>query len=293
MQTGFKRIYTPHCTTNFIGGICRWWYVPVHAIASFPRIDPVSQRYESEPTLLPGYQWLGPIKVPDSKLGFTESQEPSKPGGWMKQSIAAYTPGDTPANRILRQNMMKGEYVAVARMRSGEFYILIGTDQSGLSYDHTFKTGNGGNKSDAGADWTLATESPCNAPELAAFSQDTSAGSGLPNKIFYGYIDSNRLPTTLEIETAASATFTNGANIAADFTGDTVPRWRFVAELFSEPEKHSYYANLLATGSIGLPGSFDAWIKKGFVARTGGLQHRVYLSGFPSIYSQDILEFRI
>lgn len=290
MQTGIKRIYAPQRAASAIGGLCKWWYVPVQAIASFRRIDPATQQYEQEPQLLPGYQWLGPIKVPDSKLGFTESQEGAKPGPWMKQQVVAYQPGDTPSNRILRQNIMHGEYVVVGKLRSNGMYLVIGTKDSGLSYDHTFKSGSGGNKSDSGTDFALNGESYYNAPVLTSFSQDVQSLVGLPNTVLFGFINGKRLPTTLEIETARSATFTDGGTVKADYTGYYDPQWCFVAELISQPVKTRYYVNNLSYGPIGVPGGYETWINYGTVSRTGGGLYRVYLTGFATAFPLQIVE---
>ena len=182
-QTGIKSISAPAKVTDALGGICRWWYVPVHWIATFPKIDFVTQQYESSPTLLPGFNWLGPINVPDGRLGFEEVQETAKPGPWYKSKVSGHHPGDTVENRIMRENMARMQFVIIAQIRAAEIYVLLGSLKSGYSYDQAFKTGVGGNKSFAGNDFTMTGESPYLAPVIKGFV--AGGGGVLPTGLLY------------------------------------------------------------------------------------------------------------
>jgi hypothetical protein len=285
-------VYAPQRQRSFTGGICKWWYVPVQWIAFMPPIDPLTQAYEQEPALLPGYSWLGPIWVPDSKLGFSESKEEDKPGPWYKQQVAAYQPGDGLQNRILRQNMGYMDFVVVAKPRTGSYYLVLGTPDSGMGYDHGYNTGKGGNTATAGADFTLSGESPHNATTLPVFSGDVQALS-IPNTIYWGTVPTRRLPTTVEIGAGASATFPNGADVQADFRTTTGPQWLWVAEYYGQPYKRYWSANALSNGRIGGPGSLQVWVQQGTVARTSGGMWRVYATTFRTAFPNDLLTLSI
>lgn len=139
-QTGYSGITTLSANLPYEGGFCRWWYIPVQDVAFWPSINPQTGYLVGEPVLKAGKAWFGPVSVPNSKLGYKETQEKAKPGIFYKQQIEGIYPGDSPASRVNLENMAHYRFVAVGKLRAGGMHLLIGSEESWLEFDHEFTT---------------------------------------------------------------------------------------------------------------------------------------------------------
>lgn len=125
------------------GGFCEWYYTLWENIQSWPFVNPITQELLSEPTLKSGKSWFGPIKVPNSTVGFKEEFKTSAAGLFYEIKVDAFQFGDSRVNRPLLENMVYHKYVLVGKLRSGGFWILIGNQQAGLSFGNIFNSGVG------------------------------------------------------------------------------------------------------------------------------------------------------
>lgn len=172
-QTAYKGITTIPRLTDYIGGICQWWYTAVENIDEWPVIDPLTQEYLTAPTLVEGASWLGPVRVPNSKLGFDEKEKRTAAGRYFEISIEAFHPGDERASRVNMQNMGYHRYIIVAKQRSGGFYLLFGTPNSPLTFLNNYNSGKGANAT-PGSEFEFKTEIKHKTPGLAEFDDDIS-----------------------------------------------------------------------------------------------------------------------
>jgi hypothetical protein len=125
------------------GGICRWWYTPKQNIETFPGVDPLTQILTGEPVLKALATWYGPVNVPEAQFGYIESQERSVAGPFYKRRVDGLIPGSDVNSHINLGNMVHHQYVVVAQLRAGGFFIMLGTDEVGLEFDHNFSSGIG------------------------------------------------------------------------------------------------------------------------------------------------------
>ena len=170
-QTGYKGITTFSSALEFVGGFCQWYYTPKENIAVWPAIDPATQFLLSEPELVGGATWYGPIKVPDTKLGFQEEQQQTAKGIYYKQKVSGIYPGDSATSRVNLENIPYHEYVVVGKMRAGGLYLILGNQDYGLNFLHTYKGGEGV-KGDAGSEFSFGMDSLTKAIILPAFLGD-------------------------------------------------------------------------------------------------------------------------
>ena len=172
-QTAYTGISNLLKAIPYLGGVCQFWFIPVNEVESIPNIDPVNQYLLAEPVLKTGKVWRGPVPVPDAQLGFTETQENAAAGPYYKQQLQAQHPGDVPAHRVNLDNMAYGQYLVVAKLRSGGFYVLLGSLDSPLNFDHDFSTGPGSND-DAKTKIAFTGESIYRAPVIPNFAGNDS-----------------------------------------------------------------------------------------------------------------------
>ena len=143
-QTAYTGIHNLTSKIPYIGGVCKFWFIPVHDIENIPPIDPANQYLLAEPVLKAGKQWLGPVPIPDRQLGYAETQENASAGPSYKIKIAGNHYGDVPQSRVNLDNISYGRYLVMAKQRSGGFYILLGSMDSPLFFDHDFSAGQNG-----------------------------------------------------------------------------------------------------------------------------------------------------
>ena len=147
MQTAYLPLQTlSKANPSFVGGFCKWWYVPRQYIASFGQVDPITQQLLMPPTLKSGKTWYGPVNVPDKKRGWKQTLAETKAGYYYKQLVTGVVEGNNSINHINRQNLLHHEVVIVGLLRAGHFFIILGNPESGLSYEE--ETDSGGDQFD-------------------------------------------------------------------------------------------------------------------------------------------------
>lgn len=151
------------------GGICRWWYTPRQNIQTFPTIDPITQLLSGEPVLKMGTTWYGPVNVPTSQFGYVESQEKSAAGIYYKRRVEGLIPGSDTNSHINLGNMAYHQYVVAAQLRAGGYFIVLGTDEVGMDFDHNLTTGIGPNAT-PGSKFSFVDEFKWKPPVLANFA---------------------------------------------------------------------------------------------------------------------------
>jgi len=145
-QTAYTGIQNFTSKIPYIGGLCKFWFIPVEEVESIPPINPLNQFLTAEPVLVTGKEWRGPVPIPDRQLGYTETQENAVAGHSFKVKIAGNHYGDVPQSRVNIDNISYGRYLVIAKQRAGGFYLLFGTKDSPLNFDHEYTAGqNGGN----------------------------------------------------------------------------------------------------------------------------------------------------
>jgi len=146
LQTAYTGIKNLYKGVPYLGGICKFWYIPIDEVDHIPAINPETQYLFAEPELKADKVWRGPVPVPDAQLGFTETQDSFAGMPFYKQKVAAQSPGDVPQQRVNLENMAYGQYLVVAKLRAGGFYILLGSMDSPMDFDSEFTTGPGANE---------------------------------------------------------------------------------------------------------------------------------------------------
>jgi len=177
-QTSYLGIVPLHRNATYIGGFCRFWYIPVEDCSVFPRINSENQFLIDEPSLVPGKAWFGPIDVPKNKLGFTEVMKKIKAGIYYEQKIEGIHIGDSEISRVNLENMVYHKYLVVAKVRAGGFYNLFGSIDSPMSFNPEYKSGISAGET-AETIFSFFTEHISKAYVLPQFTADQLApGSG-------------------------------------------------------------------------------------------------------------------
>lgn len=189
-QTGYVNTAPLSYGIPFMGGICQWWYAPKEHIATWPGIDPLTQFLLTEPTLAAEKVWFGPMQVPDDTLGYEEPLQRNAAGFYYKQKVLGFYPGDDAFSRTNLMNKPWHQYVIVAKMRAGGFFLVLGTPEQGMQFDADYASGPGG-ISTAGAKFAFSlnaiekgqvllffSEAPSLAPPGYEVPGDPSGGSG-------------------------------------------------------------------------------------------------------------------
>lgn len=172
-QSAYIGINTLQRQLDYDGGICKWWYTPKQNVDVWPSINPLTQEFEEEISLIDGAQWYGPVQVSNRQLGFDELMKQSVAGPYYELSIEGQQAGESRANRVNLQNLPHHQYIIIAKLRAGGFYIAIGNPWSGLSFKNNFKTGANGNATASNVfEFTGESISKCIA--LASFNNDNS-----------------------------------------------------------------------------------------------------------------------
>jgi hypothetical protein len=142
-QSGYIGLQTLQCNLPYDGGICEWVYANTQDIDTFPEIDPLTQELLMQPILKTGATWCGPIKVPNDHLGFIEMQKQVAAGTYYEQKIEFHQAGDNRVNRVIVENMPYYQYIIIAKMRSGGFWMMLGNKEAGLKFSHNTDLGKG------------------------------------------------------------------------------------------------------------------------------------------------------
>lgn len=175
-QTSYLGIVPLHRNTDYAGGFCQFFYIPVEDIDVFPRISSVSQQLTAEPSLKAGKTWFGPIKVPRDKLGFTEVPKRTKAGPYYEIKFTGVQLGDSANSRINLENMPYHRYLVAAKVRAGGYYVLIGSPDSFLQFVADYNSG-AGPADTAQSQISFSTEQISKALILPSFTADSTAPS--------------------------------------------------------------------------------------------------------------------
>ena len=120
-----------------------WYYTLYDNIQTWPTINPLTQELTGEPVLFAGKSWYGPVKVPNSTVGFSEQQKTASAGIFYELKVEADHIGDARNNRVNLQNMPYYKYVIVGKLRAGGMFILLGNPNAGLTFTSNFNSGAG------------------------------------------------------------------------------------------------------------------------------------------------------
>lgn len=168
--------------TNYTGGFCKWWYVPIEWLSGFSKIDPITQRLKFEPQLKTGFSWFGPIDIPDTEVGYEEASTKNIAGNYFKRKVTGFIPGNDIDAHINIQNTFNHQVCIVGKVRSGNFYLVLGNNINGLDFEASFTTGIG-KVNTPGTKFIFSDESICRAIALATFSKDAGGVYIPPNAI--------------------------------------------------------------------------------------------------------------
>lgn len=140
MQTGYSGLNTLYSGLLYDGGFVEWYYIPKEKISVWPALKN-NQELDAEPQLVFGAAWHGPVKVPQSTVGFSEIQDQSPAGPFYKIQVEGIQFGEGRENRVILDNMAYHEFIVVGKLRAGGFWIMLGNKECGLQFGH--KTDNG------------------------------------------------------------------------------------------------------------------------------------------------------
>jgi len=158
---------------SYVGGFSQWYYTYKEFLSGFPSINPSTQFLNSEPALISGKTWYGPVNIAKTLIGFSETTASAKAGPYWKYQVQAILPGGNSNIDVNLDNMMHHEIVLVGKLRSGGFWKIIGNNKKGLTVDINTDTGKG-SRAILLNTLTLTGESIYKAPVLPSFSGDDS-----------------------------------------------------------------------------------------------------------------------
>lgn len=167
-QTGYLGIQALHANLPYMGGFCRFWYIQKEFIATWPVIDPATQFLSSEPTLVAGANWLGPVAVPKNQVGFSEVLKSDSAGLFYEQKISGAHPGDAADSRINYENLPWHQFVVVGQQRAGGLFLMLGNQDSTLDFVTEYATGPAGENVSA-TKFGFVGQSITKAPILTSF----------------------------------------------------------------------------------------------------------------------------
>jgi len=143
IQTPYVNLTTLSKNLPYNGGLCVFYYTLWENIQTWPTVNPLTQELTAEPVLKTGTSWYGPVKVPNSTLGFSEQPKTASAGIFYEIKVEADHIGDARNNRVNLQNMPYYKYVIVGKLRSGGMFILVGNPNAGLTFTANFNSGVG------------------------------------------------------------------------------------------------------------------------------------------------------
>lgn len=187
-QTAYNGVTNLIKGLPLIGGFCKFWFIPIEEVLSFPVINPANQVLAAEIELKDGKQWRGPVPVPDDQLGFSENAKTGNSGPYYELKVGCVYGGDIPATRANFDNMGYSQYLVVGKLRSTGFYVVIGNTEVGADFSANFDSGNA-NGSAALNTLSFYTEQINKALVLPSFNGDDS-----------GYVDFSSNPDYWELE---------------------------------------------------------------------------------------------
>ncbi len=186
--------------SHYYGGICRFWYTPVENILANAILNPITQLYNAEPTLLPGKQWYGPVEINADNIGFAQPATKTTAGILYKPKVALSIYGFYPTAQVNYANMQNHRYCIVAQLRAGGFYLLIGSKEAPLFFQPDFSTG-------------------FNIPEAIGTSIQFANETKHPAKMLLSFNGTNTIPAQFEPVTVFKPS--QGEIITFNPSGDT------------------------------------------------------------------------
>ncbi len=132
-----------NANADYFGGFTKLWFVPREWLDGFPELDPTTQVLVSEPALIGGKSWIGPISVANELIGYEEVSSLSAAGNFYKRKVSFSENGLAAINHINIGNLIGYELCVVGLVRSGAYHVVIGNDKAGLKLDSNESTGNG------------------------------------------------------------------------------------------------------------------------------------------------------
>lgn len=153
----------------YIGGICRFWYIPIQDIDVWPTISPATQMLTGEPTLKAGKTWYGPVNVANDELGLSEDQLKTTAGIYYKRTLQGLIQGTDSDSDINLANHAPYQFAVVAELRAGGYFKFFGSEEIGMELDHTSSTGIG-SMDVPGSKFSLADECKFKGFILPAFA---------------------------------------------------------------------------------------------------------------------------
>ena len=129
--------------SSYLGGLQKIWFVPREYLNGFPELNPLTQELASEPALLAGKSWFGPLEITPDFVGYEEVSAVAAAGHCYKRKVTFLEAGLAAVNFINISNLIDYEFCIVGLVRSGAFYIVVGNDHAGLKLDLNASTGEG------------------------------------------------------------------------------------------------------------------------------------------------------
>ncbi|MFC4230580.1 hypothetical protein ACFOW1_01670 [Parasediminibacterium paludis] len=142
------RTLLPHQTfalvaDSYNGGVIDWYYTFTENINGWPKVDATTGFLATEPQLVSGASWYGPVSLPNGSTGFVQSTARNKAGNYYKTKFECKMPGFASNNLQNLSNSAGKQFVIVARLRSGNFWVVIGNNKKGLEFDNEANTAQG------------------------------------------------------------------------------------------------------------------------------------------------------
>lgn len=168
-QTSYKGTNNLVKRAPLTGGICKFWYIPIEEVQSFPEVDPQNQFLKTDVVLKSGKFWRGPVPVPDKQLGLKETKKAGKSGPYHEIKVSAMYPGELAAGRVNLENMCWQQFLIVAQLRASQAYVLIGNEDAGMEFGFDYDSGSAaGNAVITKLEWSI--EQPYRAQVLTTFN---------------------------------------------------------------------------------------------------------------------------
>lgn len=144
----YPNTYLPHQTfalvaDKYLGGVIDWYYTFIENINGWPGVDATTGFLTTEPQLKSGKTWYGPVSLPNGSTGFVQTTARAKAGNYYKTKFECRMPGFASNNLQNLNNSAGKQFVIVARLRSGNIWVVVGNNKKGLEFDNEANTSQG------------------------------------------------------------------------------------------------------------------------------------------------------
>ena len=266
-ETAYQPISTISLTgSSYEGGIAKWWYTPIENLNGFPNIDPTNQQLESEPKLLGGASWYGPVNIPTYQLGYEEPDAITPAGIIYRQKLVGFIPGHNSNSHINIRNLSQKQLCIVAKLRAGGFYIVIGNDEFGaiMSSQYSSTVGVAGTP---GTKLTFSLDSISKALVIPEFYYDQSIPPAIGPVVLDSMGHGSAIGSTILLFNATGDTIIYWTSTMINNYGEfpTIEVWAW------DNEHNNYYKGDIPIDSIGNPPTQ-------FIIRNGGGLGKIVIS---------------